>query len=62
VLLADEFVERARAHARGERRSAVCHLNLLLLLEKIVHPGNYGAPVIQAIMPASRIEIARRVP
>src|SRR5256885_5912639 len=36
------------------------HLNLLLLLEKIVHPGNYGAPVIQAMMPASRIEIADR--
>jgi hypothetical protein len=33
VFLADKFLQRARAHARGERRSAVCRLNILLLLE-----------------------------
>ena len=33
VFLAHKFLQRARAHPRGERRSAVCGFNLFLLLE-----------------------------
>jgi hypothetical protein len=52
VFLADKFLQRARAHPRGERRRAVGGFNVFLLLEKIVHLGNYGAPVMQAILAA----------
>jgi hypothetical protein len=47
VFLADKFIERARAHARGEGRRAVCALkacpepsrriDIFLFLEKVVH-------------------------
>src|SRR6266550_5961909 len=45
MFLADKFVERARAHARGERRSTACALQIdnFLFLEEIVHRGKYGA-------------------
>src|SRR5436190_18894781 len=33
VFLADKFLQRARSHPCGERRSAVCGFNLFLLLE-----------------------------
>ena len=33
VFLADKFLERARSHPRGERRSGVCSFNLLRFLE-----------------------------
>ena len=39
MFLADEFLERARAHTRGERRGAVGtgRIGILLFAEKIVH-------------------------
>jgi hypothetical protein len=42
VLLADELVERARTHARGKRRTiGALDFDVLLVLEKILHEGNY---------------------
>jgi hypothetical protein len=54
VLLTDEFIERARAHARGKRRTiGALYLHVFCVLEEILHYGNYGAPVMQAIVPAT---------
>jgi hypothetical protein len=54
VLLADELIERARTHARGKRRTiGALDFDIFVISEKILHEGNYGAPVTQAIMPAS---------
>jgi hypothetical protein len=39
VFLTDKFLERARAHPRGERRSNVCSFNLLRFPEQILHEG-----------------------
>jgi len=39
VFLADKFLQRARSHPCGERRSAVRTFNIFLLLEQIVHRG-----------------------
>jgi hypothetical protein len=33
VFLADKFLERARPHSSGERRSGVCSFNFLRFLE-----------------------------
>ena len=33
VFLADKFLERARPHPSGERRSSICSFNLLRFLE-----------------------------
>jgi hypothetical protein len=53
VLLTDKLIERARAHARGKRRAIGTHnFDTLVIPEKILHERNYGAPVIQAIVPA----------
>jgi len=42
VFLADKFLERARAHARGERCSVCCRLDVFFFLEQIVHAQKYG--------------------
>jgi hypothetical protein len=43
-----------RAHARGKRRSIGARdFNIFVISEKILHKGNYGALVTQAIVPAS---------
>src|SRR4029077_7130619 len=52
VFLADKFLERARPHPSGERR-VVCSLILLLFLEQVLHRRNYGALLMQAIVPRS---------
>jgi hypothetical protein len=53
VLLADEFIERVRAHPRCKRRIIGARdFNIFVISEKILHKGNYGAPVTQAIVPA----------
>lgn len=50
VFLADKFVECARSHARGQRRSAIGALmiGVILLLEKVVHAKKYGALAFSA--------------
>src|SRR5437764_7559302 len=50
VLLTDKFLQRARTHASGERRSAVCnfHVGFFCGLEKIAHVSSYGALVRRA--------------
>jgi hypothetical protein len=54
VLLADKFIERAWTHARGKRRTiGALDFDIFAISEKILHEGNYGAPVTQAIVPAS---------
>jgi hypothetical protein len=53
VLLADEFIERARTHARGKRCTVGARdFNIFVISEKILHKRNYGALVTQAIVPA----------
>ena len=53
MLLADKFIERARAHARGKRRTiGALDFDMFVIPEKVGHQGNYGAPVTQAIVPA----------
>ena len=60
VLLADKFLQRARTHARGERRTiGARNFDVFAISEKILHEGNYGAPVVQAIVPASPSEQTR---
>jgi hypothetical protein len=50
VLLANEFIECARSHARSERRIIITlEFDVFAVLEKILHEGNYGARAIQAI-------------
>ncbi len=45
VLLTDKLIERARAHARGKRRAiGALNFDILVIPEKILHEGNYGAP------------------
>src|ERR1700757_453794 len=52
VFLTDELIERARAHACGKRRTiGAFYLHVFCVLEEILHYGNYGAPVMQAIVP-----------
>jgi hypothetical protein len=54
VLLADELIERARTHARGKRRTiGAIDFDIFDIPEKILHEGNYGAPVTEAIMSES---------
>src|SRR5438477_1040927 len=54
VLLTSEFIEQVRAHARGKRRTiGALDLDIFVIFEKILHWGNYGAPVMQAILPAT---------
>jgi hypothetical protein len=54
VFLADELIERARAHACRKRRTiGALYLHVFCVLEEILHYGNYGAPVMQAIVPAT---------
>ena len=53
MLLADEFIERARTHARGKRCTiGALDFDVFVISEKILHEGNYGAPVMQAIVSA----------
>ena len=53
MLLADKFIERARAHPRCKGRTIGAHeFDIFAISEKILHKGNYGAPVTQAIVPA----------
>ena len=43
-----------RAHARGKRRTiGALDLDIFVIFEKILHWGNYGAPGMQAILPAT---------
>ena len=52
MFLADELIEGARAHACGKRRTiGALYLNVSCVLEEILHHGNYGAPLTQAIVP-----------
>ena len=52
MLLTDKFIERARAHARGKRRAiGALNFDIWVIPEKILHEGNYGAPMTQAIPP-----------
>jgi hypothetical protein len=52
VFLADEFIERARTHARGKRCTiGALDFDIFVISEKILHERNYGAPVMQAIVP-----------
>jgi hypothetical protein len=54
VFLADEFIERAGAHARGKRRTiGALRFDFFVIPKKILHDRNYGAPVMQAIVPAT---------
>jgi hypothetical protein len=54
MLLTDKFIQRARTHARRKRRTiAALDFDILVVLEKILHEGKYGARVVQAILPAS---------
>ena len=53
MLLADELIERAWTHPRGERRTiGPLDFDVFVISEKILHEGNYGAPVTQAIVAA----------
>jgi hypothetical protein len=54
MFLADKFRERARSHPRRERRSGVCRFNLLGFLEQVLHARNYGALLMQAIVPHAK--------
>jgi len=63
VLLADEFIERVRTHARGKRRTIGAHaFDIFVISEKILHEGNYGAPVTQAIVSAIGTDSSRGEP
>jgi hypothetical protein len=50
VFLADEFLERARAHPRGERRSTVDLRGSVGFFpgKEIVHKQKYGVPAFSA--------------
>ena len=51
MFLADKFRERARTHTRSEWRGAVRALDVefFCLAKKILHEGNYGVLLMQAI-------------
>jgi hypothetical protein len=61
VFLPDELIERAGPHARGKRCTiGEFYVYVFCVLEEILHDGNYGDPVMQAIMSAIRTDSSRR--
>jgi hypothetical protein len=63
VLLTDEFIERARAHTRGKRRAiGALKFDIFIIPEKILHEGNYGGLLMQAIVSAIRTDLSRGEP
>src|SRR5436190_891279 len=54
VLLTNELIERVWTHTRGKRRTVgALAFGILVISEKILHEGNYGAPVAQAMLPTA---------
>jgi hypothetical protein len=63
MLLTDEFIERSRPHpGRQWRIIGTLDFDVFVIPEKILHEGNYGAPVTQAIVSAMQKDLSRGEP
>jgi hypothetical protein len=63
MLLTDKLIERSRPHPGRQRRIiGTLDFDVFVIPEKILHEGNYGAPVTQAIVSAIRTDLFRGEP